>query len=145
MFLKIDNNITSELVVKLKRYIYDVLGCCQEVHRELGPYLNEYMYQDALEILFKEKRVEHIREFQFQFSFHGKLIKHFHRADFLCKGNIILECKAAAALNIEYRQQLWNYLRLSNTRIGILYNFAPIKDQCERYYYNPETKTISAF
>ena len=34
--------------MKLKRYVYPILGCCQEVHREMGPWLNEYMYQDAL-------------------------------------------------------------------------------------------------
>lgn len=27
-------------------------------------------------------------------------------------------------------------MRLSNTPIGILFNFAPVKDQCEKYYYD---------
>lgn len=38
-----------------------------------------------------------------------------------------------------------NNLRLTNTPVGILYNFAPAKDQCERYYYDVNAKTIAAF
>lgn len=34
----------------LKEHIYDVIGCCQDVHKELGPWLNEYIYQEALKI-----------------------------------------------------------------------------------------------
>jgi hypothetical protein len=48
-------------------------------------------------------------------------------------------------LGAEQRQQLWNYMRLTNTPIGILFNFAPVKDQCEKYYFDLKTKTISAF
>lgn len=28
---------------------------------------------------------------------------------------------------------------------GVLFNFAPFKDQCEKYYYDVNTKTIAAF
>ena len=43
-------NLNEETVAKLKSYVYDIVGCCQEVHRELGPWLNEYIYQEALGI-----------------------------------------------------------------------------------------------
>lgn len=33
-----------------KQLVYPALGACQEVHKHLGPFLNEYMYQDALAI-----------------------------------------------------------------------------------------------
>lgn len=32
------------LLQQLRQYCYGINGCCQTVHRELGPYLNEYMY-----------------------------------------------------------------------------------------------------
>ncbi|MBO6085819.1 MAG: GxxExxY protein [Acetobacter sp.] len=73
------------------------------------------------------------------------MLEHKHFIDFLCKGNVAVECKAISSLGIEQRQQLWNYMRLTNTPIGILYNFAPAKDQCEKYYYDVKSKTISAF
>ena len=31
---------------QLKSYVYDIIGCCQDVHKELGPWLNESR-QDA--------------------------------------------------------------------------------------------------
>ncbi len=37
----------------LKDYLYDVVGAIYETHRELGPGLNEYVYQEGLEMEFK--------------------------------------------------------------------------------------------
>ena len=137
--------IEQGFLMKLKHYVYPLLGCCQEVHREMGPWLNEYMYQDALKIAFEDACIPFQAEFRFFVNFHGKQIPHEHRLDFLVDNHVIIECKAIAEIGTEQRQQLWNYLRLTNYHIGILYNFAPAKDQCEKYYYHPDTKRISVF
>ena len=137
--------IEQGLLMKLKHYVYPILGCCQEVHREMGPWLNEYMYQDALKIALGDAGIPFQAEFRFFVNFHGQQIPHEHRLDFLVDNHVIIECKAITEIGSEQRQQLWNYLRLTNYRIGILYNFAPVKDQCEKYYYDPNTKRISAF
>ena len=134
-----------ELATRMKAYVYDVVGCCQDVHHELGPWLNEYVYQEALQVALEEKGIEYQREYYFQVEYHGRPLSHKHYMDFLCKGNVAVECKAIAGLGIEQRQQLWNYMRLTGTPIGILYNFAPVKDQCEKYYYDVKTRTILAF
>ena len=145
--MKITENtsIDAETIAKLKAHVYDIVGCCQEVHRELGPWLNEYVYQEALMVLLQEKNIPFIKEYYFQVSFHGHPLSHKHYMDFLCKNNVVVECKAIADIGSEQRQQLWNYMRLANKPIGILYNFAPVKDQCEKYYYDVKSKTISAF
>ena len=145
MKLSHDTCIDTIKAKRLKEHVYDVIGCCQEVHKELGPWLNEYIYQEALKIVLEEKHVPFEKEYYFQVLYHGQPLSHKHYIDFLCKGDIVLECKAITALGGEQRQQLWNYMRLSNTPIGILFNFAPIKDQCEKYYYDVNTQTISAF
>lgn len=139
------SNIDTGVVVKLKQHIYDIIGCCQEVHRELGPWLNEYIYQEALKLSFEEKQIPFEKGYYFQVSYHGHPLSHKHYMDFLCKENVVLECKAISSIGVEQRQQLWNYMRLTNAPIGILYNFAPVKGQCEKYYYDVTTKTISAF
>lgn len=133
---------------QLRNYSYNIIGCCQEVHKEMGPFLNEYMYQDALDICLEEKGYvgeNKIKEYYFTTSFHGKTIRHRHKVDFLVNKNVLVECKAVEALDSEHRQQLWNYMRLSGIRIGILYNFAPVKDQCERYYYDSDKQMMLAF
>lgn len=138
-------SLNAELITQLKSYVYDVIGCCQEVHRELGPWLNEYVYQEALKVSLEEKHIPFVKEYYFQVSYHGHPLSHKHYMDFLCKGNIVVECKAISSLGVDQRQQLWNYMRLTDIPIGVLFNFAPIKDQCEKYYYDVKTKTITAF
>ena len=145
--MKIVNSsiMDTDVIAQLKSHVFDVIGCCQEVHRELGPWLNEYIYQEALKMALEEKEVPFVKEYYFQVSYHGQPLSRKHYMDFLCKGDIALECKAISAIGVEQRQQLWNYMRLTNTPIGILYNFAPFKDQCEKYHYDVKTKTITVF
>lgn len=49
--------IEPVLKAKLKKYVYDIVGCCQEVHKEQGPELTEYIYQESLEIAFKQANI----------------------------------------------------------------------------------------
>ncbi|MCQ2256031.1 MAG: GxxExxY protein [Bacteroidaceae bacterium] len=131
---------------KLKQFCYDINGCCQEVHRDMGPFLNEYMYQDALEIVLEEHLIKPFtREYYFSVEFHGKRINHKHFVDFFVKDKVFIECKAVEKLCLDHRQQLWNYMRLTKTRIGILWNFAPVRDQSEHYYLDTETDTMYMF
>ena len=122
----------------LQQKCYAVNGCCHTIHQELGPFLNEYMYQDALQILLDEQHIPYLREFYFRIEYHGKQISHKHYVDFLIDDSIIVECKAVEKLCIEHRQQLWNYMRLTGKQIGVLYNFAPINDQSEHYFLDKD-------
>ena len=134
-----------ELLMKLKKFCYELNGCCQTVHTEMGPFLNEYMYQDAMEILLKERNIPFDREYYFSVDFHGQKIKHKHYVDFRVMEKIFVECKAVEQLGSEHRQQLWNYMRLTKTRIGVLYNFAPVIDQSEHYYLDVDNNTMYYF
>ena len=140
----VDHN--PELCQKLRSYCYELNGCCQQVHREMGPFLNEYMYQDALEIVLHERNVHDIiKEYFFSVQFHGKTIKHKHYVDFFVMNNVFIECKAVEALGAAQRQQLWNYMRLTGVPIGILWNFSPIIDQSEHYYLDTSDGTMYMF
>ncbi len=138
-------DVNPSLCQQLKGYCYELNGCCQSVHREMGPFLNEYMYQDALEILMKERAIPHEREHYFSVIFHGQHVRHKHFVDFKVYDNVLLECKAVEQLMSEHRQQLWNYMRLTHVPIGILYNFAPIRDQSEHYYLDTDNNIMYLF
>ena len=133
------------LFKKLRSYCYDINGCCQAVHNELGPFLNEYMYQDALEIILSERCIPFVREYFFTVDFHGKRIRHKHYVDFLVRNKVFIECKAIESIGVEQRRQLWNYMRLTKTRIGIIWNFAPMRDQSEHYYLDTNNNIMYAF
>ena len=134
-----------ELCKQLKDKCYAINGACAAVHRELGSFLNEYMYQEALKILLDEQQIPNQREYYFQVVFHGKPIQHKHFVDFLINDEVIVECKAVDKLVPEHRQQLWNYMRLTGKQIGILWNFAPPMDQAEHYYLDTKDGVMYMF
>ena len=103
------------------------------------------MYQDALEIILNERNISFVREYYFSIDFRGQRIKHKHYVDFYVKNKVFIECKAVECLGTEQRQQLWNYMRLTKTRIGILWNFSPIHDQSEHYYLDADTEIMYMF
>lgn len=132
----------------LKQLVYPVIGACQEVHKQLGPFLNEYMYQDALAIELGLCNVPFDKEYYFTAEYKGCLIDHKHFVDFrVMSGDtpVIVECKAVDNLTDAHRQQLWNYMRLTGINIGILYNFAPVYAKCEKYYYDAASSRMTAF
>ena len=131
-----------------KQMVYPVIGACQEVHKQLGPFLNEYMYQDALAIELNLRNVTFDKEYYFTAEYKGYTIDHRHFADFrVMNGDtpILIECKAVDNLTDAHRQQLWNYMRLTGIQYGVLYNFAPVYAQCEKYHFDPQTFKMVAF
>lgn len=132
----------------LKQLVFPIIGACQEVHKQLGPFLNEYMYQDALAIELNLLGIPFDKEYYFAAEYKGYPIDHKHFVDFRVRTNdadIIVECKAVDNLADAHRQQLWNYMRLTGINIGVLYNFAPAYAKCEKYFYNPDTSRMIVF
>ena len=142
-------DVDEEMCTKLRAYVYDLVGACQEVHKDIGPFVNELTYQDALLVELNRRGYvgeDVIKEYYFTVEYKGVKLQHPHKVDFfVTKKKVYIECKAIEALGPEQRQRLWNYMRLTGIRIGILYNFAPFHDQCERYYLDPEKQVIYAF
>lgn len=126
----------------LKRHMYDVVGAVAEVHRELGPGLNEKCYQEGLMMQLTEMGIPFQREAQFHPVYHGQTMSTRFQVDFLCKGDIVLECKSVLALGQEHRAQLFNYMRLLGSPCGMLVNFAPSTYELERYFLDPDTNTL---
>lgn len=126
----------------LKKNIYDVIGAIYEVHSELGPGLNESCYQEGLQMELSARNIPFEREMQFHPTYHGNSMESLFRLDFLCKNDIIIECKAVSELVKAHRAQLFNYMRLLKVRCGILVNFLPPTIDYERYFYDEETKQI---
>ena len=128
----------------LKKHMFDVVGAIYEVHKELGAGLNEFCYQEGLQMQLEEQEIPFNREMTFHPSYHGKPMEAVYRVDFLCKGDIIVECKATDDLNNNMRSQLYNYMRLLKLPCGILVNFASKLVKVERYFFDGETNEIIA-
>lgn len=129
-------------VEELKLDSYDIVGVLHAVHRELGPGLNEYVYQEGLEMELRDHDFSFVREFSFHPCFRGRPMAAEYRLDFLCEENIIIECKSVQKLSQEHRAQLFNYMRLTQKPVGILVNFAPSYAEIERYFLDSEEQVI---
>ena len=129
----------------LQELIYPIVGVLHDVRSELGPGLNESVYQEGLEMELQAQEVPYEREKTFNPTYRGKVMEAIFRMDFVCLGNIIIECKAVNMLTANHRAQLFNYMRLTKLKMGILVNFAPAYMEIERYFYDSSTNSILTY
>ena len=102
----------------------------------------EAVYCDALEYEFSLRGIPAKREKVFYISYKDKQLSKYYKADFLCFDKIILEIKAVDKILPVHKQQLFNYLRLSDLKLGYVINFGGIKLEWERkpnLYSKPQT------
>ena len=112
---------------------YKIIGICMEVHRNLGPGLLEIIYKDALEIEFRENNIPFEREKEYSIEYKGKVLPHKFYADFIINEDIVLEVKAIKEFSSEHIAQILNYIKLSNSEVGLLVNFQTKSLQYKRY------------
>ena len=128
--------------IKLRDHIYDVVGAIHHVHKVLGAGLYESCYQEGLQIELTQKGIPFKREVSFHPTYQDIKMEATFRVDFLCKENIVVECKSVPKLLADHRAQLFNYMRLLKMPCGILVNFLPQFAEIERYFYDEERRTI---
>jgi len=102
---------------------YKIIGACIEVYNELGCGFLESVYQEALEIVFKDLNIPYQREKELTVSFRNQKLAKSFQADFVCYDKIIIELKAVSAVDEIHEAQLFNYLKTSKLRLGLLVNF----------------------
>jgi GxxExxY protein len=111
----------SELIYKEEAF--QIVGCCMEVHRELGRGHDEVIYKDAVEIELGTKRMNFAREKEFTIAYKGVMLPHKYYADFVILDEIIFEAKAVEGLTDSHVKQVLNYLAASKLKLGLLVNF----------------------
>jgi len=127
--------ITDEKQFPHKEMTYKILGCCMEVHSELGNGFLEAVYQEALAIVFEEKGIPFEKEKAIDILFRGKILNKKYNADFLCFDEIIVELKACESLSPDHISQVLNYLKATRKKIGLLVNFGTPKLQYKRIIF----------
>ncbi len=106
-----------------KEESYKIIGCCIEVHKELGPGFLEVVYKDALEVEFQLNDIPYSREKSFEIIYKGTTLDRKYNTDFVIYDKIILEVKAFKRLCDENLLQTLNYLKVTKFKLGILANF----------------------
>lgn len=113
--------------ILFKEEVYNIIGCCMEVHNTLGYGFKEIVYKDALEIEFQRRNIPYIREPIYKIDYKGEELPHGFQADFMVYDQIIIEAKSRAEIDSSDQAQTFNYLRASKQRLGVLVNFGELR------------------
>jgi GxxExxY protein len=102
---------------------YKVIGCAFKVHRILGCYLPEHVYQKSLstELQFSGI-INTVCQKSFQVYYQSVYAGHFF-TDIIVEDKIVLELKSTERITKEYEAQLFTYLHLSKLKVGFVINF----------------------
>ena len=101
----------------------EIIGCCIEIHRELGPGLLESAYEECLAyelakagLIFERQKALPIRykEIQIEYGF---------RMDFIVEDQVVVELKSVEAISPVHTAQILTYMKFAEKNAGLLINF----------------------
>ena len=110
-----------------KEESYQIIGICMEVYNNLGAGFSEIVYKDALELEFKNAKIEYSREKEYAVNYKGIILSHKFYADFVIFDKIILEVKGKNKIADEDIAQCIDYLKVSENNLALLVNFGEPK------------------
>jgi len=104
--------------------VYAIQGAVFDVYKTLGAGFLEGVYQEALELELASRCIPYKSQPEITISYKGARLHQTYRADIICYDRIILELKAVKELLPEHSAQLFNYLRATDMKLGLLVNFS---------------------
>jgi len=106
-----------------KEECFEIQGAIFEVYREMGSGFLEAVYQECLERELQRRGVPYESQKNLTLSYKGEPLIQSYKPDLVCSGKIIVELKAVKEIAPEHRAQVFNYLKASRLRLGLLVNF----------------------
>ena len=100
-----------------------IIGLAMRVHTRLGPGLLESAYEHCLCHEFDLHTVPYARQVDLPLTYDGTHLDCGYRADIIVDRRVVLELKSIPQLLPLHDAQLLTYLRLSQCRVGLLFNF----------------------
>lgn len=112
-----------ETEVVYREESYAIIGACFEVYKDKGCGFLEAVYQECLAMELALRGIPFRAQAGLTLCYKGKLLKQTYCPDFICYEKIIVEIKAVKELANEHRAQVYNYLKATGMRLGLLVNF----------------------
>ena len=113
---------------------HEVIGAAIEVHRVMGPGLLEPVYQACLEQELRIRNLTFLVQHKMPIAYKGTPLDKEYQLDIYFPNQLVVELKAVEKLIPVHEAQLLTYMRLTNTRVGLLLNFnvSVLKDGLRR-------------
>jgi len=103
-----------------------IIGCAFKVSNSLGCGFLEKVYENALMIELRDSGLKCEQQKPIPVMYHGASVGDYY-ADILVEGQVILEIKAAKAIDDGHQTQLINYLKATGIHRGLILNFGTSK------------------
>ena len=107
---------------ELDQLARDVIGAAIEVHRVLGPGLQESIYETALCRELELRGIPCVRQSTVEVEYKDAAVGEY-RLDLLVGDSLVVEVKAVDRLARLHTAQLISYLKATGHRLGLLVNF----------------------
>ncbi|MDO4210763.1 MAG: GxxExxY protein [Bacteroidales bacterium] len=117
--------------------MYNAIGAALEVYNTLGRGMEEPIYQEALGIEFRKQQIPATPQAPLRTWYKDVLMDKIYYADFIVGDSVVVELKSVSRVISEHRSQLFNYMRITKHRRGILVNYGDSSFYAERYLYIP--------
>jgi GxxExxY protein len=110
---------------------YQIIGAAMEVHSELGPGYNEEIYQKALEIELRNRKISFEPQRSIMINFKGEMVG-LKILDFWVEDKVVVEIKALSRMDTDHEAQVISYLKATGGEVGLLINFGVKKLEYKR-------------
>lgn len=102
---------------------YKIRGAIFEIYNTVGPGLLESAYEAALYFELKKEGLKVERQMEVPFQYKETKLELAYRLDLFVENKVIVEIKSVNSFSALHFKQLMTYLKLTNTKLGILVNF----------------------
>lgn len=99
-----------------------VIGAAIEVHRELGPGLDELIYENAIDVELRLRGIPFKRQPVYNVLYKEEDVG-TKRLDMMVDDELVLEMKSVEKIIPLFQAQVRGYLKITKKELGLLINF----------------------
>jgi len=122
---------TNEEKLLLKDEVFQIVGCAIEVLNTLGHGLVEEPYENALVVELGLRKIPFRQQPSFDVLYKGRQVGLFV-PDLIAFDTIVVDTKMLDRITDHEKGLMLNYLRITNSRVGVILNFKRPKLEWER-------------
>ncbi len=100
-----------------------MIGSIIEVHKSLGPWLLESVYERCLSYELTAANIKHETQKELPIEYKGLKLDAGYRIDVLVDNKIIVELKVVDKILPIHEAQILTYMKLAGIKVGLLVNF----------------------
>lgn len=109
--------------MELNEITGEIIGCCIEIHRELGPGLLESAYEECLAYELLNAGLSFERQKSIPIHYKKIAIEYGYRMDFVVEDQVVVELKSIEIISPVHTAQILTYMKLAEKEAGLLINF----------------------